>query len=406
MDEIILSKSEARRLILCYQGLLPPQAAAGKEAAHACVQRLGCIQYDPLNIVGRNPDLVLQARISDFKPLLLDELLYKDRVLVDGWDKNMSIYGIEDWPYFQRYRDEAYERYNADSRPAVTILPEVRERIEQQGPLSSLDLDFDQTVDWSWGPTRMARAALESMYAWGEVIIHHRVNTRKMYDFAHRHIPNEILSADDPNETLERFWEWRVLRRIAAIGLIWNRSGDAWLGIRGLKAKEREAAFSRLRDGGLVVGVSVEGMKEPLYLRNVDRGLLDRTKEMRIDHPSASIIAPLDNLMWDRRFIKELFDFYYIWEVYKPVAERRFGYYVLPILYGDRFIARFEPGRDKESGAMLIKNWWWESGISQTKAMREALQHCFKRFLEYLDSDMLWIAEEVRDRSDITWLHS
>jgi len=208
MNEIILSRSEARRFILSHQGLLPPHKEKGKEAARDIVRHLGCIQYDPLNIVGRNLDLVFHARISVYRPPVLDLLLYEDRDLVDGWDKNMSIYGIEDWPYFQRYRDAAFERFSDDSRPAVTILPEVREMIEKHGPLSSLDLEFDQTVDWSWGPTRIARAALESMYAWGEVIIHHRVNTRKVYDFSFRHIPDEILSASDPNESLEQFWEW------------------------------------------------------------------------------------------------------------------------------------------------------------------------------------------------------
>jgi len=153
MQEIRLSRTEAKRLMLSHQGLWPPRAASGKEAVLDIVRRLGCIQYDPLNIVGQNPDLVLQARISDYEPALLDSLLYEDRQLIDGWDKNMSIYRVEDWSFFQRYRDAAKENLGSDSRPAVSILPQVREMIQERGPLSSLDLHFDETVDWSWGPT-------------------------------------------------------------------------------------------------------------------------------------------------------------------------------------------------------------------------------------------------------------
>jgi uncharacterized protein YcaQ len=112
----------------------------------------------------------------------------------------------------------------------------------------------------------------------------------------------------------------------------------------------------------------------------------------------------LDNLLWDRRLIKALFDFEYIWEVYKPVAERRYGYYVLPILYGDRFVARFEPGRDRETGALVIKNWWWEPGGGACQQLQTDLLCCFQRFLQYLGADSLQIADAVEEREALGWL--
>jgi hypothetical protein len=92
--------------------------------------------------------------------------------------------------------------------------------------------------------------------------------------------------------------------------------------------------------------------------------------------------------------------------VYKPVTERQYGYYVLPILYGDRFIARFEPGRDKESGALIVKNWWWESGVTPSKGMQSDLSHCFKRFLNYLGTDRLQIDGDTVEQADLEWLVS
>jgi uncharacterized protein YcaQ len=316
----------------------------------------------------------------------------------------MSIYGLEDWPYFQRYRDAAFKRFGDDSQPAVSILPQVRKMIQERGPLSSIDLEFNDSVDWSWGPTRIARAALESMYGWGELIIHHRINTRKVYDFANRHLPDAILSAGDPNISDDRFHDWRIHRRIQGLGLIWNRSGDAWLGFRGIKSKDRTAAFDRLLERDLLIEVRVEGIESLLYIRSDDEELLVNSIGTEQMKPRAVILAPLDNLLWDRRYVKQLFDFYYIWEVYKPVVERQYGYYVLPILYGDRFIARFEPGRDKESGAMLIKNWWWESGIEPSQRMQSELRRCFSQFLRFLGTDSMRIEEPVAGQAGLEWL--
>jgi uncharacterized protein YcaQ len=403
---LTITKLQARRLILAYQGLWPPYELEGKSGVLDYIRHVGCIQFDPLNIVSRNPELVLQARVADFRPAMLQELLYGDRKLLDGWDKNMSIYMVEDWPYFQRRRQAAMRNPGRSYGPVKSILPQVRQAIEERGPLSSIDLNFDQTVDWSWAPTRLARAALESMYFWGELIIHHKVHTRKVYDFAHRHIPGELLSAADPNQTEEQYQDWYVLRRIGSVGLLWKRSGDAWLGMPEIKSKERNRALTRLLRQGKVVEVYVEGIEPPLYMRSEDNGRLDNTLDSDAPPSRATIIAPLDNLLWDRRLAKELFDFEYRWEVYKPVAERRYGYYVLPILHGDRFVARFEPGRDKKSGALVIKKWWWESGVIPSKRMQSDLRQCFKRFLGYLGTDSFQIDGKTAEQEGLDWLIS
>ena len=116
----------------------------------------------------------------------------------------------------------------------------------------------------------------------------------------------------------------------------------------------------------------------------------------------AAVLAPLDNLLWDRRLVKELFDFDYRWEVYKPAGDREFGYYVLPVLYGDRLIARFEPGRDKKGGMLIIKNWWWEPGVKPTGRLRAALGRCFAKFLAFCGGDAVRV--EPPARPAVGWL--
>lgn len=384
-----LTQAQARRFILAHQGLWPPRAVAGKAAALDLVRRLGCLQFDPLDVVGNNPALVLQARVADFHPEMLTELLYTDRALLDGWDKNMAIYPVEDWPYFRRGREAA--RQHPGKSPAAVEAAEayVRAELEARGPLSSIDIDHDERVDWWWGPTRVARATLESMYNWGELIVHHRVHTRKVYDFARRHLPAALLDAPDPNVTEEAYTDWYVLRRVGSVGLLWNRAGGAWLGAECLKSRARQAAFERLTASGALVSVRVEGFAPPFYARREDWERLADSLAAPVA-PEAAFIAPLDNLLWDRGLLEALFGLTYRWEVYKPAAEREYGYYVLPVLYGDRFIARCEPRRDKESqrdktrGALHIAQWWWEPDVAPTPEIEAAVQRCVADFARYL----------------------
>lgn len=399
-----ITKKQARQFMLAYQNILPPRKAEGKEGILEYIRRVGCIQFDPLNMVGYNPYLVLQSRIDNFKPEYLQELLYSDRKLLDGWDKNMAIYTIEDWPYFSRYRKDSYRRHGNESSPINKILKEVREAIALSGPLSSIDLKFDTIVDWSWAPTRASRAALESMYFWGELIIHHKIGTRKVYDFAERHIPPKLLPMPDPNTTIEQYFEWNVKRRIGAIGLLWGRPSDAWLGIHWMKGKERGEALSRLVEKGEVLPIEVSDIKYPLYIRKEEIQLLDESLIRNDFEPQASFIAPLDNLLWDRKLIKEIFGFEYTWEVYKPISERKYGYYVLPVLYGDRFVARFEPKFNKKTGKLEIINWWWEPDVVISKEMKQALIRCFDKFLIYLGANGIQLDSKSNTVKDLTWL--
>jgi hypothetical protein len=225
---------------------------------------------------------------------------------------------------------------------------------------------------------------MESMWWWGDLVVCRRVHTRKVYDLAERRLPRRILEAPDPHDSLEVHRDWRVKRRLRGIGLLWNRSGDAWLGIPGVKSHERTASLARLRARGEVLAVDVEGIGEPVYVAREDEPLLRRVSASgSVEREQAAILAPLDNLLWDRRLVRTLFGFDYVWEVYKPEAERRFGYYVLPVLYGERFVARFEPVRD-DDGSLMIQRWWWEEGVRPTARMRAALRRCFGEFREYL----------------------
>lgn len=378
-----ISQTQARRFLLAHHGLQSRFALHNKGDILTYITKVGCIQYDPLNVVGQNADLVLQARVVGYRPNQLQELLYQDRKLIDCWDKNMAICPTDSWPYHQPFRI----RYLHWCEENAATVEQVRTAIELNGPLCSGDFDMNDKVSWYYGPTRLARAALEGMYYAGKLVIHHKIGTRKYYDLAERHIPGEWLAAENPNRTEEEHHRWFIHRRIGSVGLCWNRPSDAWLGIGSFRAAERTRAFAALTEDGRILPVLVEGIADPLFMRAEEKPLFD---QILLEAPAvaeARILAPLDNLLWDRKLIRALFDFEYRWEVYKPAAERQYGYYVLPVLYGDRLIARFEPAHHKRKGPVVIKNWWWEDGIIPDADMRAALAEAFAQFALYLGAD-------------------
>jgi len=384
-----------------YQHLYPPRRLRGKEGILSYIRKAGCIQFDPLHVAGHNHELVLQARVGDFTSRMLTRLLYQDRTLLDGWDKNMSIYPIKDWPCFRRGRAGFVQ--SASYRQAASAIPQVRRALTERGPLSSLDLDIDGKVDWWWAPAKLSRAALESMYFAGEVVVHHKVHTRRVFDLAHRLIPADILNAPDPNPTEAAYHDWLVLRRIGSVGLLWDRPGDAFLGT-GLKSAARHAAFARLQEAGVIRRVQVEGLEHPLYTPSNAMALLEEIMEGGEPSPQAAFLAPLDNMLWDRRLISALFGFDYKWEVYTPVTQRAYGYYVLPVLYGDRFVARCEPVRDRKTKTLTLKNWWWEDGVRPSKRMGAALSRCMKKYVWFMGVERLVLGDGAAAMKGMEWV--
>ncbi|WP_106768843.1 winged helix-turn-helix domain-containing protein [Paenibacillus faecalis] len=381
---IQLTNRQARQFLLLKHGLLGEYRFTGKQGVLDFVRQVGCIQYDPIDVCGKNAELVLQSRIQGFTKSILDELLYQDRLLVDYPDKIMAIISARDWPYFERYREAA--RQHANRYPEMEALTEqVRTHIQHHGAISSDGLKLDGNFSWQsaihWSSGNNAtRSVLEQMYSTGELIIHHKIGTRKYYDFAEKYIHPDLLNAPEPLKDELEHQKWRILRRIGAVGLLWNRASDAWLNIWGLKAKQRSEVFRQLLDEARIVAVAVEQLKDMLYCRAEDLPLIEAVLQNPAPKRRCELIAPLDNLIWDRKLISELFGFDYIWEIYTPPSKRKFGYYVLPLLYGESFIGRAEIIAERKTGRLVVKNIWYENGIKPTKPLQRAVDHCFQNF--------------------------
>lgn len=155
------------------------------------------------------------------------------------------------------------------------------------------------------------------------------------------------------------------------------------LNIWGLKAAQRNEVFRQLLDEARIVAVAVEHMKDMLYCRVEDLPLIEAVLQNPEPKFRCELIAPLDNLMWDRKLINDLFGFDYTWEIYTPAIKRKFGYYVLPLLYGESFIGRAEIIAERKSGTLVVKNIWYENGVKQTTQLRTALNRCLQKFASF-----------------------
>ena len=382
---------QAKQFILCRQGLLGKHRFVGKDGAYQYVRQAGCIQYDPVDVCGKNAQLTLQSRVKGCSKQMLDDLLYQDRLLVDYSDKELSIWPSEDWPYFSSYRERSVE--HSRRFPGIHELEEQAIRyIRESGPVSSDTLPIEGTIFWHssmhWSghwhqESPAARSVLEQLYTDGVLLIHHKSGSRKFYDLADKYLPAELLNAPNPCGDETAFRDWRVCRRIGAVGMLWNRRSDAWLGIP-MTTEEREASFARLEEAGRILPVQVEGIRFPLYLLRESLPMLEAVLAGGADlKPRLEFLAPLDPMLWDRKLIDAVFGYQYSWEIYTPQVKRKYGYYVLPMLCGDRFIGRIEPKADRKAGILTVSNIWLEPGVRQTKKLSGMIDSAVQRLAKF-----------------------
>ena len=388
---LTVTQDQARQFILVRQGLLGEHRFIGKDGAYQYVRQAGCIQFDPVDVCGRNAELTLQSRVKGFRKKMLEDLLYRDRLLVDYSDKELSIWPSEDWPFFSAYRERSMEHGRS-----FTGIPELEQEaisyIRKHGPVSSDTLPVEGTVFWhssmhwsgNWHRDSLAaRSVLEQLYTDGVLLIHHKSGSRKYYDLAEKYLPADLLAAPNPCRDEISWLCWRIRRRIGAIGLLWNRRSDAWLGIS-MTTEQRNAAFNRLETDGTVTAVQVDGIRFPLYMLSEDLPLMESVIAGRASlKPRLEFLAPLDPMLWDRKLIEALWGYQYSWEIYTPAVKRKYGYYVLPMLSGDRLIGRIESKADRKTKILTVQNIWLEPGIRMTKRLSGRIDRSVQRLAKF-----------------------
>lgn len=378
---LAVSGEQARRFFVARQQLAPPRAARG---VMDVVRRLGSLQYDPIDVAGRSHDLVLHARVRDYAPGDTERLY--PHTLFEAYNKGISFVPVEDVPWFRHTLTRKPQRLLEEH---ADVAARVLERIRAEGPLSSADFEVDKRAvdDWFNVPMNAVRTVLESLAVTGVLGLARREGGRRYYDLVERLVPAELLAREIP--VVEQL-RHRLLSRHRAHGLLAASSGnDVYTGLGAAKHDERwpespgrRALHQSLVADGSLVPVQIEGVRTKRFVLAEEVPLLESPPQPA---PAVALLSPFDPLVWERPLVGELFGFEYVWELFIPPAKRRWGWYVLPILFGDRLVGRCEPRIDRAAGAVQMLNVWWEDGFApaRAEAFVEAMNEALGAYLRF-----------------------
>jgi uncharacterized protein len=340
-----------RRLVVGTQGYASRFRRAADGDVEDAIRRLTAVQLDSITAVDRAHRLTLCARIGLYPEETLPELLRAGRIF-EYWAHEASLLPVELWPHFKTVMDGSghwgsHERALRDHADLVEL---VLERIRLEGPLGSRDFDGQGGGGmWNWKPSKMV---LDALWDSGRLVIAGRQRFQRRYELAERVIPKQLLEAPAPSEdeTLQTF----ALLAVAARGALTEAAIREHWRLKGGKARLHHHLLALVGEGRLRE-VDVDDGAAPFYT----------LPDVEIDGAPAPpvLVCPFDNLVWDRPLLERLFGFRHVIEVYKREPDREYGYYVLPLLAGDRFVGRADLKADRAEGVLRIKRFTREPGV-------------------------------------------
>jgi uncharacterized protein YcaQ len=383
MSTLQISADHARRFLVSRHLLAPPRTLPAEPASVlAAVERLGTLQFDPLEVPGaRNHDLVLHARVAGYQRAWCEQWLYgPDRRLIELYNKSLNMVPMHELPHYRvSWHRNLADMDNGILKEQADVAKAILKRLKTDGPLSTAAFsEHGHAVDWWWAPTRASRAVMEALFVTGRIGISRRDGNRRFYDLMERLVPPELLKL---KESEEDAMTHRLLSRFRATGMTTPVGTQSEVMYSAGSGAERVARTARLVEDGELLSIEVDGLQRTRYIISAEEPILEATAgPASLPPASVAFLGPLDPLIWDRRMLRELWGFDYLWEVYVPEAKRKWGYYVLPMLYGDRFVGRIEPRIDRKTKTLIILGLWFEPGFSPMEdtrfigALREAVE--------------------------------
>jgi len=390
---IEISNQTARRFVLGRQGLYPGRRWRGRQGVVSAMTAGEALQLDPLSIGARSQDIILHSRVLDYKPEYLYEAAYDRRQFFDygGW---LAMYPMQELPYW-RYHMEQRERDSYVSyfvKGHKDVMEFVRAELHRRGPLRNRDFEGKRPELQSYRGRTDTSIAMYDMWLCGELMIHHREGFDRVYDFRENITPREldrVASAEEAEEFFARkAVAWLGLKRESRM-----RSELQEYMRRDYSPAEATSLLEKWKEAGKLTQVQVEGRRETYLILSEDLPALELLAQGKVPKEwrpkdtttleEVTLLSPLD-VVSARGRAKLLFDFEYKWEVYTPVHLRRWGYYVLPILYGDDLVARLDSRLDRESGTLNILGFWLEEDAPQDADFADALARGLKRFADMM----------------------
>jgi uncharacterized protein YcaQ len=368
MKPVRVSRRTERRYVLGRQGLWPGRRWTGHDGARRALIAAEAIQVDPLNVIARNHDLAMAARVDGFTPGQLDTLLYTERQFFD-YGGTVFIWPMRELPFWRTPMERrlAEPRWASFATENGALIDQVRGELRDRGPLGARDLPSGGTGA-GFRSRRLAGTALYYLWLTGELMTHSRRGFERIYFFGDEIAPAACRAAAGGAEA-----EMFIMRKVLDfLGLCPARDWRGWLcsfARRRITQEETSRKLDELLDEGAVTPVLIEDNPEIRYTSATNAALLEEVEAGGIPatwqpiaattEQEATLLAPLE-IVSARGRAAELFGFDYVWEVYKPAAARRWGYYTMPVLYGDSLAGRIDPKLDRKRSVVVVNGAWLE----------------------------------------------
>jgi uncharacterized protein YcaQ len=356
----VITPTVARRLAISRQRLAGPRPTPDREGIMDVTSDVGCLQLDPISVVARSHLLVLWSRLGPYPLSELNALLWEERRLFEYWAHAASIVLTEDYPIhhwlMRRYPRPVYshgkrtaEWLEANQELRRHVLTQLRRR----GPLRSRDLEDRSHAPWrsgGWTNERNVGRMIDILWTQGKVMVAGRVGLEKTYDLATKLLPPWTPKERLSDRELSRRASQRSLR---ALGVATARNIENHFTLN--RYPDLEGTLAGLERGGSIERVEVDGLPGTWFVHAQDLPLLERL-ETGDWTPRTTLLSPFDNLIYERSRTEQLFGFRFRTEIYVPKERRQFGYYLLPILHGDRLIGRIDAAMDRAGRKLILKS--------------------------------------------------
>lgn len=387
-----LSLDTARRLAVRGQ-LLDSQSklSKGKHGVAQTIAQLGYVQIDTIAVIQRTHHHTLWTRLPDYHPIMLDSLQTKERKVFEYWGHALAYLPMPDYRYFlpriANFQNSQSRWITEMREKAAPVMQPVRKRIREEGPLGAKDFEAPPSKKsgnwWDWKP---AKLALELMFWNGELMVTERRNFQKIYDLTERVLPADIDTSYPDSEELGQFF---VRRTLSAYGVAQEREIRAFMQPNAIwdssfLAASKKAMLKALADlveAGEVTPIRIVEAGETLYYALTNT--LKKSIRGKPATPAVCLLSPFDNLIIQRDRTQRLFGFAYSLECYTPTAKRIYGYFVLPILWGDQLIGRLDPKADRKNKTLIIHSLVFEPGFTDFEVLLPAFAKTLQEFARF-----------------------
>lgn len=370
-----LTLKEARRLIIDSQLFSDSKLNNGKKDLLNIIEHLGYIQIDTISVVERSHNHILWSRMPLYKKPMLDELVENDKTVFEYWSHAAAFLPMRDFRFSLIRKRNYTERYSRWGKANKKVINFVYDRIKNEGALQSKDFEDKRGSNAGWWEWKPSKDALDFLFHQGKLMIAGRKGFQKVYDLTERVLPDSI-DTRFPDE--KEFYEHLIFNSINSNGLVLEKE------ITYLRKYNRplfKKTLSELLEEGKIHKAVIKETAAEYYTTKEKLELLNREKNKSGIH----ILSPFDNLIIQRKRLKDFFGFDYTIECYVPEAKRKFGYYCMPVLFGDRFIGKIDAKADRANRTFIVKNIFWEGKVKHEKL----LQGKIKKLAHYCGCEVI-----------------